>query len=103
MRSSITPTGVLLRLIVFTGLIAVLLAGIVVAIQRPVSGNTHDVEALFTDASGLRTNDDVRMFGVAVGKVVSIDLEGNLARVKTRLSKQRPSATENDNDQTFAT
>lgn len=90
MRSPITPTGVLLRLIVFTGLIAVLLAGVVVAIQRPVSGHTRDVEALFTDVSGLRTNDDVRMFGVAVGKVVSIDLEGNLARVKLRTQQDRP-------------
>lgn len=80
----------LIRLIAFTALIAVLLVGIGIAIQRPVSGRTATFEATFTDASGLRTNDDVRMFGVAVGKVTAIDLLDGRARVRFTVQQDRP-------------
>ncbi|MBJ8342014.1 MCE family protein [Antrihabitans sp. YC3-6] len=82
--------GLVARLLVFTALIGVLLAGIVIAIQRPVDGSTRTFEALFTDASGLRENADVRMFGVAVGKVTSIELDGNQARVQFTVVEDRP-------------
>ena len=82
--------GLVVRLLVFTALIGVLFAGIVVAIQRPVDGTTRTFEAFFTDASGLRENSDVRMFGVAVGKVTSIELDGNQARVRFTVIEDRP-------------
>ncbi|NMN95528.1 MlaD family protein [Antrihabitans stalactiti] len=82
--------GLVVRLVVFTALIGALLAGIVIAIQRPVEGSTRTFEAMFTDASGLRTNADVRMFGVAVGKVTAIDLDNNQARVRFTVVDDRP-------------
>jgi phospholipid/cholesterol/gamma-HCH transport system substrate-binding protein len=85
-----SQTGLVLRLVVFTALIGVLLAGIVIAIQRPIDGKTRTFEALFTDASGLRANADVRMYGVAVGKVTGIDLDNNQARVRFTVVQDRP-------------
>lgn len=81
--------AVILRILLFTTLIGVLLAGIVIAIQRPISGRTHSFEALFTDASGLKTNADVRMFGVAVGKLTAIDLDGTNAKVRFTVNQDR--------------
>ncbi|MBF6520282.1 MCE family protein [Nocardia farcinica] len=75
----IRPT---VKLGLFTVTMLALLAGVVTAIQRPVPGSTHRYEALFTDAGGLRTGDDVRMFGVEVGEVDAIALDGTTARVR---------------------
>lgn len=50
-------------------------------LQRGVPGATHTYSALFTDVSGLRVGDDVRMAGVRVGRVESIEIEGTLAAV----------------------
>lgn len=41
---------------------------------QPVSGETRDYTAAFTDVSGLHLDADVRVMGVRVGKVQSIDL-----------------------------
>ncbi|MEC3919389.1 MlaD family protein [Nocardia sp. CDC160] len=84
-----TQRAVVIRLVLFTTLIGVLLAGIVIAIQRPVNGRTDTFEAVFTDASGLKTNNDVRMFGVAVGKVTAIDLDNGQARVRFTVQRDR--------------
>ncbi|MGX1810619.1 MlaD family protein [Nocardia sp. NPDC055321] len=65
----------------FAVVIVALLAGIVTAIERPVRDSTERYVSLFTDASGLKTGDDVRMFGVEIGKVESVALDGYLARV----------------------
>ncbi|QIS04338.1 MCE family protein [Nocardia brasiliensis] len=90
MRAAKSPRAVVIRLALFTALIGALLAGIVLVIQRPVNGRTDSFDAVFTDASGLRQNDDVRMFGVAVGKVTGIELDGVQARVRFSLHKDRP-------------
>lgn len=82
--------GIALRLTVFTAVIAALLAAIVLVIQRPVDGATSTYEALFTDASGLRTNADVRMYGVAVGKVSKVELDGYEARVTFTVQDDHP-------------
>ncbi|CDO89215.1 mammalian cell entry protein [Mycobacterium triplex] len=52
-----------------------------VSLRRDVAGDTAKYSALFTDVYGLREGDDVRMAGVRVGRVESIDLDGKLARV----------------------
>ncbi|GAB2524258.1 MCE family protein [Nocardia heshunensis] len=44
-------------------------------LARTVSGSTNSYSATFTDVLGLRPGDDVRMAGVRVGKVESIDLD----------------------------
>ena len=69
------------KLTLFVAVIAVLMTFVIAAIKRPVSGETHSYTAIFTDANGLKTGDDVRMYGVQVGKVQSISLDDNRARV----------------------
>ncbi|NNH71185.1 MCE family protein [Nocardia uniformis] len=44
-------------------------------LARNVSGPVNTYTALFTDVQGLRKGDDVRMAGVRVGKVATIDIE----------------------------
>lgn len=56
-------------------------------LNRPVAGSTTKYRADFTEISGLREGDDVRILGVAVGKVEKIELSqaanhtSSLARV----------------------
>ncbi|WP_216916556.1 MCE family protein [Nocardia noduli] len=50
-------------------------------LQRGVPGDTHRYSASFTDVSGLRVGDDVRMAGVQVGRVESIKIDGTRAEV----------------------
>ncbi|OBG47664.1 mammalian cell entry protein [Mycolicibacterium fortuitum] len=52
-----------------------------VTLRRDVAGRTQPYSAMFTDVFGLRVGDDVRMAGVRVGRVESIELQGNLAKV----------------------
>ncbi|MFC0313768.1 MCE family protein [Gordonia phosphorivorans] len=50
-------------------------------LERTLDGPTGDYSTVFGDASGLAVGDDVRMAGVRVGRVESIDLEDGRARV----------------------
>ncbi|AEF39619.1 MlaD family protein [Hoyosella subflava] len=75
--------------VVFASVMAILLVFIAQAIVRPVSGETHAYTAVFTDANGLRPGDDVRMYGVQVGKVREIRLEGYHASVGFTLQQDR--------------
>lgn len=82
--------SIVLRLSLFAVAMVVLLVVIVQAITRPIEGDTDTFSAEFTDASGLKTGDDVRMFGVQVGKVTAIGLAGTLARVRLTVQRDRP-------------
>ncbi|WP_280268735.1 MlaD family protein [Nocardia wallacei] len=73
------------RLVLFAGVMIVVLAVVFTAIKRPVSGETEAHDALFTDANGLKVGDDVRMYGVQVGKVEGLSLDGAKARVRLSL------------------
>ncbi|MBF6244363.1 MCE family protein [Nocardia elegans] len=73
---------------------AVVLVGVFRLIERPVSGDTDTYTAIFTDANGLRLGDDVRLYGVQVGKVRSVDLDGALARVRFTVTQGHPLYTE---------
>ncbi|WP_036567787.1 MCE family protein [Nocardia sp. BMG51109] len=88
--NSVKTRGVLWRLIVFAGAMLVLLAVVLTAIVRPVGGGTSTYHAVFTDVSGLRSGDDVRMFGVQVGKVTGIRLIGDRATVDMTIRRERP-------------
>ncbi|MEV0686725.1 MCE family protein [Nocardia sp. NPDC050378] len=70
------------RLAVFGAAMIVLLSLVVTAIQRPVAGDTVDYRAVFTDVNGLKTGDDVRLYGVQIGKVKDIALSGSEAVVR---------------------
>lgn len=82
--------SVIVRLGLFTVAMLALLLVITQAITRPVDGETTTYTAEFTDVSGLKTGDDVRMFGVGVGKVTEIELVGALARVRFTVQQDRP-------------
>ncbi|MFB7873705.1 MlaD family protein [Nocardia sp. NPDC056064] len=74
----------------FTTVVVLLLVGVVLVIDRPVAGRTDSYDALFTDANGLKVGDDVRMYGVRVGRVGKIRLDGTLARVHVVLDTTAP-------------
>ncbi|MDL9937436.1 MCE family protein [Gordonia sp. ABSL1-1] len=63
--------------------VALLLTYIIYStLERSVSGHTESFSTYFGDASGLAVGDDVRMAGVRVGRVQSIDLDNGRARVE---------------------
>ncbi|MGW4847207.1 MlaD family protein [Nocardia brasiliensis] len=78
------------RLGVFAVVMIAVLIVVCTAIKRPVSGPTEPHAALFTDANGLKVGDDVRMYGVQVGKVEGISLTGTQARVQLSLKTDAP-------------
>lgn len=71
------------KLTLFTTVMALVLIGLVVVFSEYRSGDTEDYNAAFTDVSGLEPGDKVRIAGVEVGTVGSIELaEGNTAAVE---------------------
>ncbi|MGV0836898.1 MlaD family protein [Mycolicibacterium thermoresistibile] len=50
---------------------------VLVTLQRKVDGASQPYAALFTDVSGLKVGDEVRMAGVRVGRVDAITLQGD--------------------------
>ncbi|MEV5840183.1 MCE family protein [Nocardia sp. NPDC052112] len=80
----------LMRLAAFIVVIAVMFVVIIQAITRPVAGATDSYTARFTDASGLKTGDDVRMYGVAVGKVGAVTLDASTAAVRLTVGRGHP-------------
>ena len=77
------------KLAVFAIAMVIFYFGIAQAIQRPVAGETTSYTARFTDANGLKTGDDVRMFGVQVGKVEWIELDNSIAEIGFTLQRDR--------------
>lgn len=68
-------TKSLVYLIVFAVVAVICGVFVVNAINRPIAASTNTYIAKFTNVSGLRVGNDVRMYGVQVGKVAAIDLE----------------------------
>ena len=52
----------------------------------PLIGGGDTYYAAFTDSSGLKPNDEVRIAGVRVGKVTAVDLDGDHVKVTFRIS-----------------
>ncbi len=74
------------------GLVSILLfIGLYNTMTNNVSGEQHTLHADFTNVSGLRNGDDVRISGVKVGRVNKVEVKDNtLARVTfTVQSKQQ--------------
>jgi phospholipid/cholesterol/gamma-HCH transport system substrate-binding protein len=86
------PLALLLRLGLSIAVAAVLFIVLSNTLKNPVASNTRAYTAEFTDASGLHPDGDVRVHGVRVGKVESVDLvrrDGqNVAQVKFTLDQQ---------------
>ncbi|WP_194830107.1 MlaD family protein [Nocardia sp. XZ_19_231] len=85
-----TTRSLLLRVAAAVLLMGLILVGVLRVIERPIDGETDTYTALFTDANGLRAGDDVRLYGVQVGKVRAVELDGALARVTFIVSRDRP-------------
>lgn len=66
-------TIVLVIALVITLVIA---AGIFAALRNPAGGESRDYSAHLSDASGLRVGSDVRLRGVLIGKVTSVEVRG---------------------------
>ena len=67
----------------------VVLAMVMVAALRaddlPVIGGGDTYHAMFTEAGGLKVNDEVRIAGVRVGKVDDIELDGDQVKVSFKV------------------
>lgn len=76
----------LIWLCVFLSVCFALLWTVFVTLQRNVGGPTTSYAAVFTDVSGLKVGDEVRMAGVRVGRVDAVTLDGgDRARVGFRV------------------
>jgi phospholipid/cholesterol/gamma-HCH transport system substrate-binding protein len=86
------PLATLWRLGLSVAVAVVLFILLSNTLTNPVAINTRTYTAEFTDASGLHPDGDVRVRGVRVGKVESVDLarhDGqNVAQVKFTLDQQ---------------
>lgn len=71
------------KLAVFTTVMVLILAALVVVFSEFRSGDSERYNAAFTDVSGLESGDKVRIAGVEVGKVDKVELaDGNIADVR---------------------
>ncbi|BDH59331.1 MlaD family protein [Tsukamurella sp. PLM1] len=74
MHAKNTRAAIVLALaLVITVVIA---AGIFAALRNPASGESRTYDAHLSDASGLRVGSDVRLRGVLIGKVTSVEVRG---------------------------
>jgi phospholipid/cholesterol/gamma-HCH transport system substrate-binding protein len=82
------------KLAVFT-VVSVLVTGVLVAIMgRFGTGDTVEYSAIFSNASLLQEGDDVRVAGVVLGKVESVDVYGaDRAKVAFTVAKDLPLTT----------
>lgn len=70
----IKPAAALWRLLLSAAIAVTLGIVVVNVLRQPVDGETHSYTAEFTDASGVHVDDDVRVRGVRVGKVDSVEV-----------------------------
>ncbi|MEZ0362380.1 MCE family protein [Mycobacterium sp. pUA109] len=80
----------LIWLVLFLVVCFSLTSTIMVTLRREVTGPTNGYTAVFTDVTGLRAGSDVRMAGVRVGRVDTIDLDRDLAKVRFRIQRGQP-------------
>ena len=66
-------------------LLAVLLVAAARADDLPIIGGGDTYHAMFTEAGGLKVNDEVRIAGVRVGKVDEVELAGDEVRVSFKV------------------
>ncbi len=72
---------------ILSGLAGVLLLNTMV---NDLGGDSNEYTAMFTDASGLRPGDDIKVAGVRVGQVSGIEVDGRQAKVSFELADDQP-------------
>jgi phospholipid/cholesterol/gamma-HCH transport system substrate-binding protein len=85
-------TGLRVILAKFAAFAVVSLALLLILVNTMSNGlgsDSRDFEAVFTDVSGLRPGDDVKVAGVRVGRVKDIEVDGDFARVSFELSDEQ--------------
>jgi len=75
-KTALSVSGQLTKLIIFVVVTAVLTAALAVTIASTSFGGKVTYRAQFTDVAGLNQSDDVRIAGVRVGSVSSIKVVG---------------------------
>lgn len=84
--------GTALKFAAFTAASAVLLVLLVNTMVNGLGADSRTFTATFSDVSGLRPGDDVRVAGVRVGRVESIEVseDGQTARVRLAVVEDQP-------------
>jgi phospholipid/cholesterol/gamma-HCH transport system substrate-binding protein len=82
--------GTALKCGIFTAVAILFLALLYNTMANSVDGDLVEYDAVFADVSGLRTGDDVRVAGVKVGRVQSIEVQGRDARIGFVLARSQP-------------
>jgi phospholipid/cholesterol/gamma-HCH transport system substrate-binding protein len=85
---------IIVRFVAFVVAAVLVLVVLANTMGNQVSGGTQTFRADFTNASGLRTGDDVRAAGVKVGRVQKIELHRGVARVQFDLTEKQPIYTD---------
>lgn len=89
MNSSLTST--LIKSIVFTLVTVLATAALAATIRNSTGGTGREYHAMFSDATSLNKGDDVRMAGVKVGTVESVEIaDKRLAKVTFTALKSAP-------------
>lgn len=91
---SMIPTLVKLGIFLVITLLCTLLVGN--TLYRPLGGATTTYKAQFSDVVGLKNGSDVRIAGVRVGRVTSVELDGEVpvATFEVLDEQQLPGSTE---------
>lgn len=88
----------LIRLAVFTVVAALIGAMLVFTLRDSTFQHTATYQATFTDVSGLRSGDRVRVAGVSVGRVTGVRLVGTQVRVSFTVPHDQPLTTSTQAD-----
>lgn len=86
-------TGLRVIFVKFAAFAVASLALLLILVNTMANGlgaDSRSFQAVFTDVSGLRSGDDVKVAGVRVGRVEDIEVEGDFARVSFELSDEQP-------------
>jgi phospholipid/cholesterol/gamma-HCH transport system substrate-binding protein len=79
--------GTTIKLTIFTIFTIVVTFGLATLIGKiGVFSDTYEIDAIFTDATGVLNGDPVKIAGVEVGKVSSFEVTGGEARVTMEIS-----------------
>ncbi|MFE0748137.1 MCE family protein [Gordonia sp. NPDC058843] len=96
MRTGTQGRATMIKVTCYTAVMLLILSALIVVFGNFRSGSTHEYEAVFSDASGLKQGQNVRVAGVPVGKVESVELDANAeVRVAFTVSQERPLDTGN--------
>lgn len=83
--------AILVKFTLFAIVAILLFVALFNTMTNRVPGNTHTLYAEFTNVSGLRAGDDVRISGVKVGRVQGIEVKDNrIARVRFLVQSKQP-------------